>query len=94
MACPVSMEVPLSSNRENMAHIRQSRPDCGLDFQAEPFKPRVHGGASSSSLSLSSLELSDTRVYARYIRAFLGTAAQFCEEVAHRGARNRGTWHT
>jgi len=36
---------------------------------------------SSSSLLLSSLELSDTEVYAPYIRARLGTAAHFCEVV-------------
>ena len=34
---------------------------------------------SSSSLSLSSLELSDTKVYEPYIRALLGTASHFCE---------------
>ena len=37
--------------------------------------------SSSLSLSLSSLELSDTKVYAPYIRARLGTAAHFCEVV-------------
>ena len=31
-----------------------------------------------SSLLLSSLELSDTKVYEPYIRALLGTASQFC----------------
>ena len=31
-----------------------------------------------SSLSLSSLELSDTQVYEPYIRALLGTASHFC----------------
>ena len=35
----------------------------------------------SSSLLLSSLELSDTNVYEPYIRARLGTAAHFCEGV-------------
>jgi len=35
----------------------------------------------SSSLILSSLELSDTKVYAPYIRARLGTAAHFFEVV-------------
>jgi len=34
---------------------------------------------SSSSLLLSSLELSDTQVYAPSIRARLGTAEHFCE---------------
>jgi len=37
--------------------------------------------SSSSSLSLSSLELSDTKVYEPYIRAHRGTAAHFCEAV-------------
>jgi len=35
----------------------------------------------SSSLLLSSLELSDTKVYAPQMRARLGTAAHFCEVV-------------
>jgi len=34
-----------------------------------------------SSLSLSSLELSDTQVYTPYIRALLGTASHFCKVV-------------
>jgi len=59
-----------------MAHVRQSRPDAGLDSQVkilEMFQvvPCSLGGVdevlipviSSSSLLLSSLELSDTRVY-------------------------------
>ena len=37
--------------------------------------------APSSSLLLSSLEQSDTDVYAPCIRALLGTASQFCETV-------------
>jgi len=37
--------------------------------------------SSSSSLLLSSLELSDTKVYEPYIRALLGTATHFCEVV-------------
>jgi len=37
--------------------------------------------ASSSCSSLSSLELSDTHVYAPYIRALLGTDSHFCEVV-------------
>ena len=39
------------------------------------------GGVSSSSLLLSSIELSDTQVYEPYIRARLGTASHFCEVV-------------
>ena len=34
--------------------------------------------SSSSSLLLSSLELSDTTIYERLIRALLGTASHFC----------------
>ena len=41
----------------------------------------VDGIPSSSSVSLSSLELSDTKVYEPQIRALLGTAAHFCEVV-------------
>ena len=41
------------------------------------------GADPSSSLLLSSLELSDAKVYAPQIRALLGTAAHFCEVVAH-----------
>jgi len=36
---------------------------------------------STSSLLLSSLELSDTKVYEPQIRALLGTASLFCEVV-------------
>ena len=39
---------------------------------------------SSSSLVLSSLELSDTKVYEPSIRARLGTASHFCEAVVLR----------
>ena len=42
-------------------------------------------GCSASSCLLSSLELSDTKVYAPKIRALLGTAAHFCEVVSRRG---------
>jgi len=37
--------------------------------------------SSASSLLLSSLELSDTKVYEPYIRALLGTDSHFCEVV-------------
>jgi hypothetical protein len=37
------------------------------------------GAIFSSSLLLSSLEVSDTQVYAPEIRALLGTASHFCE---------------
>jgi len=43
---------------------------------------------SSSSLLLSSLELSDTKIYEPEIRASLGTAAQICEGVVHGGVSN------
>ena len=39
------------------------------------------GSSSSSSLLLSSLELSDTQVYGPQIRVLLGTASYFCEVV-------------
>ena len=39
------------------------------------------GQESSSSLLLSSIELSDTKVYEPLLRALLGTASQFCEVV-------------
>jgi len=38
-------------------------------------------GSSSSSFLLSSLELSDAKVYEPCIRALLGTASEFCEVV-------------
>ena len=41
----------------------------------------LSGAASSSSLLLSSLELSDKQVYEPWIRALLGTASHFCEVV-------------
>ena len=44
---------------------------------------------SSSSLLLSSLELSDTQVYEPYIRARFGTAAHFCEVGACDGGDSR-----
>ena len=37
--------------------------------------------STSSPFVLSSLELSDTDVYAPYLRALLGTASHFCEIV-------------
>ena len=54
------------------------------------FEPAGRGNAlisapqkapSSSSLLLSSLELSDTQVHEPSIRALLGTASRFCEVV-------------
>jgi len=40
---------------------------------------RQVGVGSSSSLLLSSLELSDTKVYGPEMRTLLGTASHFCE---------------
>ena len=46
------------------------------------FRPAVAGLSTSSfSLLLSSLELSDTKVYEPYTRALLGAASHFCEVV-------------
>jgi len=42
---------------------------------------RLRTEPSSSALLLSSLELSDTKVYEPSIRALLGTASHFCEVV-------------
>ena len=75
-----------------MAHTRQSRPDSGLGSQAKVLEkfsvvPFLRGsgwggeGCASSSLSLSSLEMSDAKVYEPSIRALLGTASHFCEVV-------------
>ena len=47
---------------------------------------------SSSSLLLSSLVLCDTEVYGPSIRAFLGTASQFCEVVEFRGVKSTTSW--
>ena len=46
---------------------------------------------SSSSLLLSSLELSDTTLYEPQIRARLGTTAHFCEVVVLRLGRTCGS---
>ena len=44
-------------------------------------KPNTRRSMGRSSLLLSSLELSDTKVFEPSIRALLGTAAHFCEVV-------------
>ena len=44
-------------------------------------REHLHRIYLSSSLLLSNLELSDTKVYEPYIRARLGTAAHFCKVV-------------
>ena len=62
-------------------------PDTPTNFQASTFstwRSRIPSSvsvysSSSSSLLLSSLELSDTKVYGPQIRALLGTASHFCE---------------
>ena len=58
-----------------------------LDFEVVTWclrtdhQPSERDQISFSSLLLSSLELSDTKVYEPYIRARLGTTAHFCEVV-------------
>jgi len=50
------------------------------DLHVEPLEFRfLCLGSSSSSLLLSSLELSNTKVYEPYVRSRRGTAAHFCE---------------
>ena len=63
-----------------MAHIRPSRPDSGLGVQGKVLGT-LEVVPLVSSLLLSSLELSDRKVYEPYMRALLGTAAHFCEVV-------------
>ena len=48
---------------------------------SSPSCPRFFTISSSSSLLLSSLDLSDTRIYEPSIRALLGTARHFCSAV-------------
>ena len=78
--------------------LRQSRLDSGLGFMVKVLKPfnavasSVGSGMrtlSSSSLLLSSLELSDTKDYEPEIQARLGTAAH-CgrSELTGNGRRN------
>jgi len=65
--------------------------EIGWDFKA------LSGEVDPSSLLLSSLELSDTNVYAPYIRALLGTASHFCEVVVLKLRTGRWTasgWRT
>jgi len=52
-----------------------------LQVASPPFRGRLIRAFFSSSLLLSSLELSDTKVYEPYIRARLGTAAHLCEVI-------------
>jgi len=54
--------------------------DVGFRVQGKPFHAEW-AMASSSSVLLSSLELSDTQVYEPEIRALLGTASHFCEVI-------------
>ena len=61
-------------------------------LRVEPFPGP--GTPSSSSLLLSSLELSDTTIYEPYMRALLGTASHFCEVVVLKLRTAPGhTWH-
>ena len=48
---------------------------------APPPSSLLTSQSPSSALSLSSLELSDTKVHHPYTRALLGTASRFCEVV-------------
>ena len=53
----------------------------GRDDDVPPGDTFAHLSSSSSAVLLSSLVLSDTKVYEPYTRARLGTAAHFCEVV-------------
>jgi len=74
--CPNQMRsnTQIKSNRNQVRELTDggvvADPHC---HDVRPF---------SSSLLLSSLELSDTKVYGHEIRARLGTAAHFCEVCA------------
>ena len=59
--------------RTDLFFIREWERPC--------FNRRHPAGTASSSLLLSSLELSDTKVHEPSIRALLGTASHFCEVV-------------
>ena len=57
-------------------------PVCGRgNHRLRVFRASRFRASLSSSLLLSSLELSDTKVYEPYIRARLGTASHFCKVV-------------
>jgi len=64
---------------------RRNPAACGTSHGdgTRRFSPPLRAGSpcpgAPSSLLLSSLELSDTKVYEPYIRALLGTASRFCE---------------
>jgi len=85
---PVKEEISQSqkkyASQKPKEQISQSEPDSGRGFQVQvlktfelfPFTTSPHSRIrSSSSLLLSSLELSDTKVYEPQIRALLGTAS-------------------
>ena len=61
--------------------LRGDVPNGGCRAHRGPARPQVQLTDPSSSLLLSSLELSDTKVYALQIRARLGTAAHLCKVV-------------
>ena len=71
-------------------HLQHPQPRYTL-FAVDCISMADAGGASVSSLSctssssllLSSLQLSDTQVYEPWIRALLATALQFCEVGDH-----------
>jgi len=71
--------------KERRARILRDAPGPGASASPEPTPEAAFAvltiSSISSSLLLSSLELSDTNVYEPQIRARLGTAAPFCEVV-------------
>ena len=80
------MRVPPHSGlpRQNIARSKRRSVTVSVQGQAQLAARRIERGGSSessSSVLLSSLEMSDAKVYEPYIRARLGTAAHFCEVV-------------
>ena len=66
---------------ENLVRKPSSLGRSGLKIQTpgQGLKSGNPASSSASSSSLSSPELSDTKVYEPYIRAIIGTATQFCK---------------
>jgi len=95
--CTTVRQIPASFSTKQGPATRELN-GCWQDFGASAPRPlhvvgqarvlpprhrgRPHRGTSSSVL-LSSLELSDTKVYEPSIRARLGTASHFCKVVVH-----------
>ena len=78
--CPRSVVNLSQASLPSPRFCRHPPPNKGLRRCSRwgPSQPLQH---SCSSSSLSSLELSDTKVHEPYIRALLGTASRFCEVV-------------